>query len=128
MRINKYQKNRVLAFLKALRESDFYIEYIYTCGGCYQLYKVLKVLWPSAKPYLSVQTTHIITKIGSYYFDINGEVKVNGNFLPLTSEKEKEAITWSFAANNELYFGHCPVCDEPITIDRNKLIYKDYGE
>jgi hypothetical protein len=40
----------------------------------------------------------------------------------LTEDEEKEVATWSFAGNNELYLGHCPVCDEPITIDRTKLI------
>ena len=115
-------KEKIISFLKALKDSDFFIEYIYTRGGCYQLYKVLKSLWPSAQPYLGVHMAHVITKIGDCYFDIHGEVKIDGDFLPLTEEEEKEVATWSFAGNNELYLGHCPVCDEPITIDRSKLI------
>ena len=47
-RADDHDKDKILSFLKALRESDFFIEYIYTRGGCYQLYKVLKSLWPSA--------------------------------------------------------------------------------
>lgn len=115
-------KEKILSFLKALKDSDFFIEYIYTRGGCYQLYNVLKSLWPSAQPYLGVHMAHVITKIGDCYFDIHGEVKIDGDFLLLTEEEEKEVATWSFAGNNELYLGHCPVCDEPITIDRTKLI------
>jgi hypothetical protein len=52
------------------------------------------------------------------------EVKVAepDEFLPLTDEQRKECETWSFAANNDLYLGECPVCGQPITIDRKKLI------
>jgi len=121
-RADDHDRDKILSFLKVLKESDFFIEYIYTRGGCYQLYKVLKSLWPSAQPYLGVHMAHVITKIGDCYFDINGEVKIDGDFLPMTDEEEREVATWSFAENNELYLGHCPVCDEPITIDRNNLI------
>ena len=116
-------KEKILSFLKALRESDFYIPYIYTCGGCYQLYKVLKTIFPTAQPYLGVYCAHVITEIDGVFYDISGELKISDEeFLPLTDEEEQECKTWSFAANNDLYLGECPVCGQPITIDRKKLI------
>lgn len=117
-------KEQIQSFLKALRESDFYIPYIYTYGGCYQLYKILKTIFPVAKPYIGVNFAHVVTMIDGIFYDINGEVKVAepDEFLPLTDEQRKECETWSFAANNDLYLGECPVCGQPITIDRKKLI------
>lgn len=124
-----HDKDKVLSFLKALKDSDFFVEHIYTCGGCYQLYKVLKTLYPQAVPYRCTYMAHVITKIDDFFYDIGGEVKVDGDFLRMTEEEKKAAEGWSFAANNDLYLGHCPVCDEPITIDRDKLIKNknDYG-
>ena len=109
-------------FLTALRESDFFIEGIYTHGGCFQLYKVLKTIYPSAKPY-HIGMCHVATMIEGVLYDINGIVKDGDNdFQLMTDEQIKEAEKWSFAANNDLYLGECPVCEQPIIIDREKLI------
>lgn len=113
-------------FLKTLRESDFFIRYIYTRGGCYQLYKILKVLWPEAEPFAlgkGNSMAHVATKISGLLWDIDGEVMdADGEFHPMTDEEIKIAETWSFAANNDLYLGDCPYCEQPIMIDRKKLL------
>ena len=115
-------------FLRTLRESDFYIEHIYTRGGCYQLYKILKTLWPEAQPYALGKgkgMAHVATKICGLLWDISGEVMDGDNeFHPMTHEEMTIAEEWSFAANNDLYLGECPVCGQPITIDRKKLLNK----
>jgi len=114
-------KIEVEKFLSTLKWSDFFIEHIYTRGGCYQLYKVLKVIFPEAVPYFD--GAHVATLIDSKLWDINGIVKDDcNNFRAMTEEQEKEAEKWSFAANNDLYYGECPICEEPIRIDRSKLI------
>lgn len=112
------------SFLKALRESDFFIEHIYLNGGCYQLYKVIKTVFPDAKPYMSTYFAHVCTMVDGKLYDITGRVKVanKNEFRLMTDEEMKEAETWSFAKNNDLYYGECPVCGEPIRIDREKLI------
>lgn len=119
---------KVEIFLKTLRESDFFIESIYTRGGCYQLYKILKVLFPEAKPYVRNFTTfpHVATLIEDSLYDINGFIgfieDYNTTFFLMTEEQQLIAEDWSFAGNNDLYYGECPSCGEPIRIDRNKLI------
>lgn len=121
-----FQCDIVNNFLKALRESDFFIRHIYTRGGCYQLYKILKTLWPEAQPYALGSwdgMSHVATKICGLLWDIDGEVMDGDGEFHLMEPKEMEmAEEWSFSANNDLYLGECPVCKEPIRIDRKKLI------
>lgn len=111
-------------FLKALRESDFFIESIYMHGGCYQLYKILKTIFPSAKPYINSSMPHVATLVHGTLYDINGRIRPSEEkkFKPMTIEDMTEAEKWSFAGNNDLYYGECPNCGEPIKIDRQKLI------
>lgn len=119
-------------FLKALKESDFYIESIYTHGGCYQLYKIIKTIFPEAKPYIKDANgfCHVATLIGDSLYDINGFIgyleDYNMTFFPMTEGQKVKAEDWSFAGNNDLYFGECPVCEEPIRIDRSKLVTRKY--
>ena len=111
-----------VVFLKALRESDMFIEHIYSYGGCYQLYKILKTIYPSAFPY-HLAMGHVATMIEGTLYDIFGIVRDGDNdFKPMTEQEMKEAESWSFAGNNDLYLGECPVCEQPITIDRDKLV------
>ena len=115
-----------IEFLNALKESDFYIEHIYMNGGCYQLYKILKTIFPDAKPYLNSRDVHVATLIGDSLYDINGFIgyleDYDTTFKLMRDEEMQIAEEWSFAGNNDLYLGECPVCEEPICIDRKKLI------
>lgn len=95
--------------IKALRETDGYIEKIYLNGGCYQFYKFLKTVYPTAKPYISLDKQHVVTMIESVYYDITG--KVSGMFYPLSKEDEAMCEKWSFAKRHWLYM-ECPNCGE----------------
>lgn len=109
-------------FLEVLRNSDFFIREIYTHGGCYQLYKVLKVLFPDAMAY-TIDMRHVATMIDGELWDIDGVVHEDEErYFPMSEQEMKVAENWSFAKNNDLYYGECPVCEEPIRIDRSKLI------
>ena len=89
------------AFIETLNRTDEYISIIFLNGGCYQFYKVLKSLYPSAKPYINLSNNHIITKIGNEYFDISG--KVDGStFKELQENQIKYAEQWSFCKTNWL--------------------------
>lgn len=96
-------------FINALRNTDPYIEKIYLNGGCYQFYKLLKAVYPSAKPYITQDKQHIVTKIGLNFYDITGQV--SGRFSPLNSTDAEMCETWSFARCNWLY-KECPNCGE----------------
>ena len=52
---------------------------IYTKGSCFELYKILKVLWPNAVPYYDGD--HIITRIDIEYYDITGKTIPNKNHI-----------------------------------------------
>lgn len=62
-------------FLKELRESADIQYKIFTEGSCFRLYRILKTIYPEAKPYWSDLDNHCITKINGKFYDIGGEVK-----------------------------------------------------
>lgn len=112
--------------IRSIRNSDEYIKLIFMNGGCYNFYKLLKMIYPSSVPYKvklyksSESFDHIITKIGDKYYDINGEIDpidyysvelVNNNDIPILE-------TWSFSKNCLLY-KLCPNCHEEIYFDSN---------
>lgn len=65
----------VKEFLKELRDSADIQFKIFTEGSCFRLYKILKVIFPTAKAYWSDLDNHCITRIGKEYYDIGGLVK-----------------------------------------------------
>lgn len=111
---------QILNFLDALKDSDYYIQFIFIQGGCYQLFKVLKTLDNRAMPYIdSNNKDHIITRIGGCFYDING-LASNEGYIPLTNEMANKAKRWSFSKNYFLSIRECPYCEEPIFIDVKK--------
>lgn len=66
--------NVVEEFLKELRESADIQYKIFTEGSCFRLYRILKTIFPEAKPYWSDRDGHCITKIDGKYYDIGGRV------------------------------------------------------
>ena len=101
-------------FINTLRESDTYIQMIYTNGGCYQFYKVLKLLYPEAEAY-KIKGPHVVTKIDGKYYDITGELNTASlTDIEKVCECDREELEhWSFAYNNWLY-RECQNCGEPI--------------
>jgi len=98
-----------------LRNSDRYIEAIYSQGSCYQFHLFLKVVCPQATPLINAAKDHVITEIDGYYYDIIGFVDSDG-FTPMTAEDMEEAKNWSFSRSMALSIGECQHCEEPILI------------
>lgn len=71
--------NQVESFIAAIRESVDNASHIYTHGGCYDFYLILKAKFKSAEAYYD--SDHVITKIGSKYYDINGEIAIGRHLL-----------------------------------------------
>lgn len=63
----------IIAFIKVVRDSFPDASIIYTHGGCYSFYKILKHLNDKAEAYMTDDGNHILTKLGSRYYDIDGE-------------------------------------------------------
>jgi hypothetical protein len=68
----------VLIFIKSIRESFSSSVTVYTYGNCYQFYEILKTIYPEAEAYYD--GSHVWTKIGDKYYDITGELKLEGKF------------------------------------------------
>ena len=98
-------------FIRALRETDFYIQMIYLHGGCYSFSKFLKSVYPEAQPYINASKDHVVTIINGVFYDIRGIVY--GDFVPLSKQDAELCEKWSFSRNNWLY-RRCPNCDEEI--------------
>lgn len=62
-------------FLKELRESADIQYKIFTEGSCFRLYRILKTVYPEAKPYWSDLENHCITEINGRFYDIGGKVR-----------------------------------------------------
>lgn len=105
----------ILNFINALRETDRYIETIYTRGGCYRFHLLLKQMYPECEPMINVSKDHVATLYEGRLYDINGVVQQE-IWTPMTQEDIWEAEKWSFAKHNWLSLGECPHCGEEITI------------
>lgn len=65
--------------IKTIRDSHPDMVKIFTQGSCYHFYLILKEIFPSAQPYYDMN--HVITKIGSKFYDITGEVRKGRHIL-----------------------------------------------
>jgi hypothetical protein len=63
--------------LKELRDSAEIQLNIFTQGSCFRLYRILKLIYPSAVAYWSDRESHCITKIGAHFYDIGGEINAS---------------------------------------------------
>lgn len=61
----------VIDIIKSIRESSGSSIAIYTYGGCYQFYEILKTIIPDAEAFYD--GNHVWTKINYKFYDILGE-------------------------------------------------------
>jgi hypothetical protein len=106
-------KKTTLKLIDALRNSDMYIEHIFTKGGCYQFHLFLKKIFSNAIPYINENKDHVITRIGDCFYDINGVYKDYSKYIPLTNDDKKIAEQWSFSRQQMLKINECEACGEP---------------
>lgn len=104
-----------LPIIKSLRDSDGYIEAIFTMGGCYQFHLFLKTVFCNAEAFINTDLNHVITEIDGVFYDITGEVSC-ADFRPLTYSDSKMVNSWSFKRTMSLSIGECPECEEPILV------------
>lgn len=110
--------DKIIDIINAIRDSDSYIKYIYTMGGCYSFYKILKALDDTAIPYIEKEKeNHIVTKIGERMYDIYGLVDNVDRYKPLPESLIKSVEEWSFSRSQMLSVKECPFCKEPIPIE-----------
>ncbi len=102
----------VMRIITALRETEPYIETIYTKGGCYRLHLFLKKLYPGAIPVKNSCFDHVGSLIDGKCYDIRGLAE--WDWYAMSAEEVQAADEWCFTDHNFLLIGECPVCEEPL--------------
>lgn len=105
---------KISQFIEELRNTDLYIQHIYSEGGCYKLFQLLSKMYKGATPYISQHKNHIITRYKNKYYDIFGEVTNLDGYTLLSIEEKLMVEQWSFHKKNILQLTECPYCEEPI--------------
>ena len=105
----------ISTFIEELRNTDLYIQHIYSQGGCYKFHVLLSKMYKNCTPYISQHKNHIITRYKNKYYDIYGEVDNLDGYTLLTIEEKLMVERWSFHKNNLLQLTECLYCNEPIT-------------
>lgn len=101
-------------FIEELRNSDGYIEHIYTRGGCYRFHLLLSKMYKNCIPYISENKDHIVTRYRGKFYDINGEVTCLDGYRKLSERELSFVENWSFRKNNLIVLDECPHCEEPL--------------
>ncbi len=64
--------DRVERFLAILRDTHSSMVPIYTQGGRFHLYRILREIWPQAEAHYCVPEGHVYTRIDERWYDIKG--------------------------------------------------------
>jgi len=75
------QHRKILNIIAAIRESHPEMVNIFSFGGCYNLFSILRLIFPEAVAWTNAD--HVITQIGNKFYDITGVVKKTSNHFPL---------------------------------------------
>lgn len=73
------RKDQVSTFIKRLREVDpRWMRKTFTNGACYELFRILRTIWPDAEPWVAewqsgwLNACHVYTLIDGWFYDIKG--------------------------------------------------------
>ena len=102
----------ILKFINDLRETDKYIETIFTRGGCYQFHLLLKKYFDCTL-HINSDRDHVVSCYEGKYYDITG-VCEREFFYELTDDELQYAKRWSFGDNMLIQLGECEFCEEPL--------------
>lgn len=69
----------IITFIQTIRDSFEGSEYVYQNGSCYYFAKILQLMYPGGELW-EFQHEHVIYKYEGKYYDIRGEVHVDGQF------------------------------------------------
>ena len=85
-------EEKVLSIITAIRESFGSSIAVYTCGNCYQLYEILKTIFPESEAYDI--GGHVWTKIDNNFYDIRGKQIHKGGMLePIVREERIKSLS-----------------------------------
>ena len=74
---DRAEHRRIVEMLRALRNAHEHIAGVLRHGSCYELYQVLRALYPDAEPWKL--DDHVYTRIRGRFYDIHGERKLDAD-------------------------------------------------
>jgi len=80
----------ILELIGELRGSHTEMEHIFLNGRCFNLYLLLRRIYPQSIPWYN--SDHIITEIDGKYYDITGQVS-NKNYQKLTDVHKGKSLS-----------------------------------
>ncbi len=94
---------KILEFIRVIRESFGASVAVYRFGNCYQFYEILKYIFIDAEPFYD--GSHVWTRIGEDYYDIMGKSNIDGkNLTPIIDEDLIKSLSqnkWSDERRND---------------------------
>lgn len=87
----------VLTFISLIRESNKDSQFLYTNGQCYNFARILRFVFKDSHEfYYDYINGHVYSKIGNFYYDINGLYKSSTkNFEKLNHKKSHKPHRWN---------------------------------
>ena len=83
-----------LKFIEILRNARPDNEHYYLNGGCWEMFRVLRGIFPQANPYHTWDSRdicgHVATEIDGKFYDIRGRIKKPSLYEPMTT------TTWPY--------------------------------
>lgn len=73
--------------IAAIRNSFPGAKTVYTRGGCWEFYLILKSVFPDAVPYYDHCLGHVYTKIGDHFYDIDGRLNKSLDLSTMLDDK-----------------------------------------
>jgi hypothetical protein len=87
----RFVRLSVLDFIAVIRRSRQDSERFFMRGGCWEMFCLLRNVWPEAQPYHSWTDDvtlgvgqHVATKIGDHLYDIRGRIRRPSLYQPMT--------------------------------------------
>lgn len=99
--------DEVIAYIDEFKKpAEKELAVIYTHGGCYAFYKILKDKFPTAIPYKMVDSTgrmyHVISRVDECFYDIYGQVDIeNKSIFPMTKEDYIIAESFHYSSKSQ---------------------------
>lgn len=115
----------VIGFITLIRESFVGAETVYTTGSCYQLYRILKFVFPQANAYYN--SDHVITEINGRYYDITGEVEKT-NHLLMSEHYPNSSVVENKCDALKLVSEIQAVLDENLSLTKNRNMEIKFGD
>ncbi len=71
--IFRMNRDKILVFVNTLKNTHPDFGIFFTMGHCFDLFRLIRAIEPSAVPYYAINPGHVYTKVGNFWYDINGK-------------------------------------------------------